>query len=237
MNAPWLFHSVEADLKIRTIREMDILSLALSKEVDAVWISEQHRLNGALFNGRVFSADIITPHLISGHWTEFRRIVAQMRRPELHSALAIRPLAVGGIITGPDGVIFGRRPHTCVYQAGEWQLPPAGSVDFSAARPQGVVDFVTMLLTELTEEIGLTADDVSIIGPVGIVEHANTHVLDLGIAMQTHLRRDQIHGRHQAHGNGEYDPLIVVERSEIQNFLSQPDITLQASIFLKTMEY
>lgn len=237
MNAPWLFHSVAADLQIRVVREMNVLSPTLSKDVDAIWNSEQYRLDGALFNGRVFSADIITPHLISGHWTEFRRIVAQMRRPELHSVLAIRPLAVGGIIMGPDGVIFGRRPRNCVYQAGEWQLPPAGSVDFSAARPEGVVDFVGMLLVELTEEIGLTAAEISVTGPVGMVEHAETHVLDLGIALQTRLGRDEIHARHQAHGNGEYDPLVVVARADIRNFLSQPDVTLQAPLFLQAIGY
>ena len=38
---------------------------------------------GDMFNGLVFSADTITPRLISGHLTEYRRVVAQMELPEL----------------------------------------------------------------------------------------------------------------------------------------------------------
>lgn len=233
MNKVFTFHHVTPDLRVCVVREMQPLPPVLSDAVDAVWESEQRRLDNRLFNGRVFSADVITPRLICGHWTEFRRIVAQMRRPELHPALCIRPMAVGGVISGPDGVVFGRRPKRAVYQAGEWQLPPAGSIDQTAARAEGNVDVIAMLLTELTEELGLTAEDVSDARPVGLVEHTGSHVLDLGIAVRTPLTAASLLAIHAERGNGEYDPLVVVPRSDLKAFLAQPDVNIQAPLFLR----
>jgi hypothetical protein len=207
----------------------------LSAIVDDVWSGEQHRLGGVLFNGAVFSADVITPRLICGHWTEFRRVVAQMRRPELHPKLGIRPMAVGGVIMGSDGVVFGRRPPRAIYQQGEWQLPPAGSIDSGAARADGAVDVAAMLLTELAEEMGLEAGEVSTPRPLGIVEHAGSHVLDFGMALHTRLSAEQIRSIHAARGNQEYGELAMVPQSELAAFLAQPDVTLQARRFLEWM--
>ncbi len=229
---PWPTHSVTADLAVRVVRPMPDLPAWLDHAVEAVWTSEQARLDGALFNGRVFSADVISPRLICGHWTEFRRIVAQMRRPELHPALGIRPLAVGGVIVGPDGVLFGRRPTRSVYQAGEWQLPPAGSVDLTAARDDGRVDVAAMVLHELAEELGLDATCVSPPVPVAIVEHPATHVLDLGMAMHTHLTAEAIAAAHQTSGNSEYDPLRVIPLRELTAFAAGAAVNGQAPIFL-----
>ena len=227
-----VFHPVDPGLLLRVTRKMTPLSPALAKAVDDIWNSEQARLGGRLFNGQVFSADTITPGLISGHWTEFRRVVAQMRQPELYDALRVRPLSVGGVIIGPDGVVFGRRPRHSVYQSGQWQMPPAGSIDLTAARPDGAVDFRAMLLTELAEEIGLIEAEVTVGPALGVVEHPGSRVHDLGIALTTQLGEHQILERHAALGNGEYDPLVVIRPQALAAFLRKPDVTLQAPLFL-----
>ena len=108
-----------------------------------------------------------------------------MDRPDLFDGLAQRPLAVNGIVLGPDGLVFGRRPDEVVYQPGQWQLPPAGCVDDRAARPDGTADMLAAVLAELREELGLAADVVSASQPLALVEHAGSHVLDLGIALRT----------------------------------------------------
>lgn len=231
----WRMHAVAVDVAVRVVRPMPPLPAALERTIDTIWEGEQQRLAGTLFNGQVFSADLITPHLVCGHWTEFRRIVAQMRDPSLHPGLGIRPLAVGGVIICPDGVLFGRRPARSVYQAGEWQLPPAGSVDANAGRPEGRVDIAAMVLQELAEELGLDATDVSPPIPVAIVEHPGTHVLDLGMAMHTPLSATAIAAAHQARGNGEYDPLVVVAQSDLPAFLANGAVNGQAPLFLRTL--
>jgi len=228
-------HDVTPGVRVCVVRPMPPLPDWLDREIDTIWHSEQQRLDGALFNGQVFSADVISPRLICGHWTEFRRIVAQMRKPELHPALGIRPLAVGGIIICPDGVLFGRRPTRSVYQAGEWQLPPAGSVDANAARAQGRVDVAAMVLQELAEELGLSAAEVSPPIPVGVVEHPGSHVLDLGMAMRTRLSATTLIATQQAQGNGEYEPLIAVKTDALPGFLNNFAVNGQAPFFLRKL--
>jgi hypothetical protein len=94
------------------------------------------------------------------------------------------------------------------------------------------VDVVAMLLTELAEEIGLQAHDVSNPCPLGMVEHAGSHVLDLGIALTTPRSATEILAIHAASGNGEYDPLMIVPHAELQAFLMREKVTLQAPLFL-----
>lgn len=171
-----------------------------------------------LFNGWVFCADRYDAASLDGHWTEYRRVVAQMADPALRAALGVRSLAVCGALCCPDGVVVGRREAGSVYQPGLWQLPPAGSVDQGCARDGGA-DLRAALLTELREELGLTADIVEAIRPLCLVEHP-TGVLDLGMQVTTALPGAAILAAHQAHGNGEYAELAVVPASGMKAWVA-----------------
>jgi hypothetical protein len=231
----WPVHAIAAEARFQVVRDMTPLPGPVEARIDALWQVAQARTGGKLFNGRVFSADVITPHLVCGHWTEFRRIVAQMEDAALFRLIGARPLAVGGLIVGPDGVVFGRRPPRAVYQAGEWQLPPAGSVDPGALRAEGMVDVVGQLLTELQEEVGLPAAAVSAPRLLCIVEHGNSHVLDLGIALRTDLGGDAIRAAHHRDGNAEYDPLDIVPLDRLAEFVAAAGALMnhQAPVFLR----
>ena len=147
----YVVHEVAPDAVARIDRIMPALPPVVDREVEQLWLAASERV-AAGGGGRLFSADRITPHLITGHLTEFRRIVAQMERPEL--GLDVRPLAVCGTLRCADGVVVGRRHRAAIYQAGMWQLPPAGSVDAGAVGADGVVDLRRQLLGELQEELG-----------------------------------------------------------------------------------
>ena len=230
----WRVHEVAAGVRFRVVRPMPPLPAALDAEVECLWQAAQAEMGGVLFNGRVFSADVITPRLVCGHWTEFRRVVAQMRRPDFFPLLGVRSLAVGGVIVGPDGVVFGRRPAGAVYQPGEWQLPPAGSVDASAAGPEGAVDVLRQFFAELREELGLEAAAVSAPRLLCIVEHPGSRVLDLGVAVTTALSAAAIRAAHAARGDGEYGALEVVPVAGLAAFLARAGGALngQARVFL-----
>lgn len=229
----WRIHEVATTVALRVTREAPPLSDTIEAEVAALWQAAQCRMGGCLFNGRVFSADAITPARIDGHWTEFRRIVAQMDRPALFAALGVRPLAVGGVILGADFVVFGRRPAGAVYQPGEWQLPPAGSIDPGAATGHAV-DPLRQLHAELAEELGMPASAVTAPRPLAIVEHPGSHVCDLGIALRTDWTEAAIRDAHAARGNGEYAALEMVPRTALPAFLAQHagQVTRQAPVFL-----
>lgn len=241
-----IIHEVADGLAVAATRPMPGLPAWLEAEIDRLWEAAQARTGGLLFNGRVFCADVITPRLICGHWSEYRRVVAQMARPELFPVLGQRSLAVGGVLRGPDGVVFGQRPARAIYQAGEWQLPPAGTVDGGAERAEGRVDVLATLYAELVEELGLPAADVRNPRPLCLVEHAvpgpdggaagglGSHVLDLGIALETPLDAAALRARHAAGGNEEYAALTFVKVEALPGFLAREAATVnvQAPIFL-----
>ena len=232
--AGWRVHDVAAAVEIRVVRDMPELPAAIEAEVAALWDAAQRRAGGRLFNGRVFSADAIAAARIDGHWTEFRRSVAQMQHPALFAALGVRSLAINGVIAGADFVVFGRRPDDAVYQPGEWQLPPAGSIDPSAEDGAGRIDPLRQVHAELAEELGMPADAVAAARALAIVEHPASHVCDLGIALGTDWTEAAIRAAHAARGNGEYTALELVPRTGLAAFLARHAgrVTGQAPAFL-----
>ena len=190
---------------------MPALSPALDAAVERHWATACARR--PLFNGRVFSADVIGEEIIEGHWTEYRRVVAQMAEPGLRSALFVRSLAVCGVVCGPDGVAVGRREARSAYQQGLWQMPPAGSVDQGAAEDGGA-SWQTALMAELREELGMGAEHVLGLRPLCVVEHP-TGVLDLGVRIDTGLGREALLRCHAAAPDQEYDRMLVVPPGEL----------------------
>ncbi len=228
----WRVHPIDPGVRLRVVRPMPALSAPLEAEVGRLWTLARAR-DGALFNGRVFSADRVSPGLIEGHWTEYRRVVARMARPELAAEMPVAPMAVGGVVVGDGFVVFGRRPAGAVYQAGQWQLPPAGSLDPGAADGDDI-DPVRQLLTELREEIGMPAESVSEPRALCVVEHPGSGVLDLGVALRTHWTPAAILDAHTQATDKEYDPLEIVPLPDLPEFLARHagHVTRQAAIFL-----
>jgi hypothetical protein len=221
----FLVHDLDPAVRVRVVRAMPDLDAPLDAAVERLWRTAAERVEaggaGTLFNGRVFSADRITPAEITGHITEFRRVVAQMEQPALFAALGLRPLAVCGVGRCADGVPFGRRHPAAIYQPGMWQLPPAGSVDPSAIAADGTVDLIAQVLAELTEELGIPPDQVDRPRPLCVVEHPGSHVSDVGLALATRLTGAQVAEAHRSHANAEYDFLRVVPFAELADFVDR----------------
>jgi 8-oxo-dGTP pyrophosphatase MutT (NUDIX family) len=232
-------HRLLDSVRVTVVREMPALDASLEAEIDRIWDAAQLQMAaggaGRLFNGRVFSADIIAEEHIGGHMTEFRRIVAQMHRPALFDVLGVRPLAVCGVLRCAGGVVVGRRHVGAIYQAGMWQLPPAGSVDAGALRADGSLDIAGQILKELREEVGIDATQVDTPRPLCLVEHPGSHISDLGMAISTALDAAEILAAHRAAGNDEYDPLLVVGDADIDEFIARAGTNLvpPALVFLQ----
>ena len=191
---------------MRVVRDMPPLDPALEAVVDRHW--QRAQAAHGLFNGQVFTADrVAPPGVVEGHWTEYRRVVAQMADPALFARLQVRGVAVCGVLCGPDGVTVGRREARSVYQAGQWQLSPAGSVDAGAAIPGGA-DWRRALLAALGEALGILEAEVATLHPMCLIQHP-TGVLDIGIRIDTALDTAAILARHEASGDAEYDRLLV----------------------------
>ena len=218
-------HDIAEDLIVRVTRPLPDLPARLDAQVETLWRTAAARVAaggaGTLFNGRVFSADRITPTEITGHITEFRRIVAQMEQPALFADLALRPLAVCGVVRCADGIPVGRRHPASIYQPGLWQLPPAGSVDPSAIDADGRVDLRAQVLRELEEELGVAGTQIDLVRPLCAVEHPGSHVTDIGLLLTTHLTGAQVLTAHRTRGNTEYDPLLCIPFADLSDFVAR----------------
>ena len=221
----FVVHELDAAVRVRVVRAMPELDAVVDAAVEELWRAAVARVAaggaGTLFNGRVFSADVISAGEITGHVTEFRRIVAQMEQPGLFGALGLRPLAVCGVLRCADGVPFGRRHPAAIYQPGMWQLPPAGSVDPSAVAADGTVDLAAQVLAELEEELGIPPDQVDRPRPLCVVEHPGSHVSDVGLALVTRLTAAQVLEAHRTHANAEYNFLRVVPFAGLADFVGR----------------
>jgi len=220
-----IVHPLAGKVRVQVHRAMPELPAALDAEVERLWQLASARMArgraGPLFNGRVISAERITPALITGHLTEFRRVVAQYEQPALFGELGLRPLAVSGVLCCTDGVVIGRRNMDAVILPGMWQLPPAGSVDASVVAEDGSVDLQQQLRLELQEELGLPPDCIDAPRTLCVAEHPVTRVSSVGMQIRTTLDAGAVLAAHRTGGNAEYAPLKVVPWAELPRFIAQ----------------
>lgn len=246
-NFDWRVYEASIDLKVQIGRSMPALPAAMEASVNQHWdIATRDHQN--LYNGRVFSVDAIYENRLIGHWTEFRRIVAQIRCPKLYATLQLRPLSVCGILLcsmegrqgsqSNTGIVIGRRAAGSLFQAAVWQLSPAGAVDPSSVGASGEVDWRKQVLMELQEELGVRPDTVHSMQPLCIVEYPGHHALELGVILRCSSNGETIIEAHRLFGNTEYDALRVLSLDEIVSSVGSGGDTLSHAsvLFLQSLK-
>jgi hypothetical protein len=223
----WIDYRAERTLNVREfLPTSTVMSVAgkvklpdlVERQVEALWQMEQTRRGTALFNGSLLSAIESSSEQIVGRVVEYRLLVAQRARPELYAVLQVRPVAVSGLLECPDGIVFGRRAVTVTQDAGSWELVPSGGLDASRFEP-GEINFLSQILAELQEEVGIGIESLSSVTPFCLVECLESHVLDIGIAMMTPLAGAALIRMHGIAGSKEYVELRVVARTELADFM------------------
>lgn len=197
------------------------LPAAVESDVEHLWQAEQQHRGTSLFNGKILSAVEISPHRIVGRVVEYRHLIAQRARPELFDVLRVRPVAVSGVFECADGIVFGRRPGTVTQDAGLWELVPSGGIDTSEVPEGAEVDYRAQILTELHEEIGIGSDSVASIRPFCLVDDLDSHVLDIGIVMESPLSASEVLKIHREAATKDYDELRIVHRAEVDAFIQK----------------
>lgn len=200
------------------------IPLFLRNEVDFIWDNKKKQFP-KLFNGRVFNVASLSPDIISGYWTEYKKVLAQTEKPELYSELAIRSLAVIGLIQCPEGFVLGKRTVKSVYLPGYWQSPPAGTVESRGGNDE--VDLIQQLYAEAEEELGLHAHHLMDPKIISATEHTDTHIIDIGILQKTNLSFQEVFDLWRQNNNPEYDELLCCVDYE-----SLPENTLPTTRFL-----
>ncbi|EUK18835.1 NUDIX hydrolase [Commensalibacter papalotli (ex Servin-Garciduenas et al. 2014)] len=220
----WNTTSLNSSLKISINSNIQKYSSSIENEVNTIWNNKRKQYPN-LFNGRVFNIEQLNTETITGYWTEYRYVLAQTEKPELYPDLSIRSLAVIGLIKCPDGFILGKRTVKSVYLPGYWQSPPAGTVESREGKDN--VDLHTQLYAEAEEELGLHQSNLINPRIISATEHTNTHIIDIGILLETKLSFQQIQTIWQVNNNPEYDEILCCSQ-----YSELPENTLPTTQFL-----
>ncbi len=150
----------------------------LDEQVLAIWREEKAQRGDALFDGTIFSADVVAPNIILGHWIPYRYALAGYRDPSLMKAVGVLPLAVNGLTRCRGRVLMGLRSPNVAASPDTWELAPSGGVDPEAVDGDHL-DVRRSLLQELEEETGFDATDVVSIEPFAAVKDWEGNALEL----------------------------------------------------------
>jgi len=173
------------------------LSPDQERRIDVLW-KEALQSNPAMFDGPILLVRAIDGENLSACRASYRHVVAMRRDPALRQALGgLRPLAVSGILSCPQGLVFGQRSAEVATAQGLWELVPSGGAESE--------DLDRQILGELEEEIGLCPPQVRLGPPAGLV---TTPVLvDVILPIETELNADAIFESHARLGSPEYTRL------------------------------
>lgn len=195
------------------------LPASLENEVEEIWRSEKVKRGANLFNGGLFSVQQVSGTTVSGRFVEYRRFLAQLRRPDFFAELQIRPLAVTGLLQNSEGIFFGHRNSGMAQQANCWELIPAGGMDASTLTENDEVQPAEQILHELKEEVGLDRSTVARPRLVAFCEEPEHRVFDLVLELETELDSSAVKSAHSGLVNPEHIDIVCVPWNDLETFL------------------
>lgn len=182
------------------------LSRGLSARVDALWkVAVAERPD--LFDGPILSVIELSAERAVLTRATYRQLWAALHDPAVKKALGLCPLAVSGILSCKDGLVFGRRASNVTQGAGHWELAPSGGVE--ATPDNRVPDLKAQILTELREEVGLIPEQVIVKSPVGLIEDFESGLVDVVFPLFADLSAADVMIAHAAASTKEYEALHV----------------------------
>jgi hypothetical protein len=201
------------DVMLVSLGGPEPLKQTVQQRVDLAW---KHACaeDASLFDGGVFSHHRLEEDvdgwvkLIEGRVVPYSWYIACRVDRALGEELRLWVLGVTGLLLCPDGAVVGRR-STTASGAGELELAPAGTIGRSDVI-DGKVDVRRCILSELHEELGLNAEDLSSPPlPFALIEDDMTRVADIALQMQTPFGFAQIVAIHENQSGREYDRLYL----------------------------
>ena len=229
-------HEVSPDLVVEIDSTAPALPDTLNGSVPEAWAAAQACAGGSLFNGQIFSVREFSPTIIRGAFLEYRFAVASYSSPDLAAALRVQQLSTCGVLRTSDGFVFGRRTGRAPYEAGLWQMPPAGAVDPNAIR-DAVVDLRAQIAIELEEELGLGWGVIRRSTPICVVKHHRSGVHDVGVLLDADCDFAAVQAAYAANKSNEYAELRLVTEEQLEDFFrSEGDRVVPAArMYLQTL--
>jgi hypothetical protein len=125
-------------------------------------------------------------------------------------------LAVTGVTRIGEGFVLGKRAND-VTDGGLWEFAPSGGVQRLPIEHQ--------ILTEATEELGVSVDSLSVGSPVALYVDSIEFTADLIIPLRVNLTLTEFLSTFVP---GEYERVEVVHAGQVETFLSRNSAELSA---------
>jgi len=216
---------------IDTGEELNISSSAQEK-IFSIWEQEKQKRGDDLFEGRIFNVTEITRETLTGFYIDYSVSLAQYRDPNLFDDIAVRPLAVSGLVECEQGIVFGLRNQNLTADAGQWELVASGGVDDTVRLDDGTVDVREQFLNELCEEINLPVESVSKLLPIILLEDSETHVCDIVLETRLSVGADTLFPLFNECGREEYVSIDIIQQHNVKSFVQ----LMKGSITPATLE-
>ncbi|MEL0106317.1 MAG: hypothetical protein VW802_05160 [Rhodospirillaceae bacterium] len=195
------------------------MSAEAQERASAIWAAEKQKRGEDLFDGHIFNVTDITREVLTGHFIDYSLSLAQYCEPALFEELAVRSLAVSGIVTCPQGIVFGLRNENLTADAGMWELVASGGVDKSVRLKNGTVDVREQFLNELHEEVNIPPEAVEEMFTSLLLEDSLTHVCDIVIEAKLSIGVEQIYPLFNECGREEYVSIDIISEQGVKSFL------------------
>lgn len=200
-------HMLEADFTLEVLAgKSRTLSADVERRVSELWSAETSR-TPHLFDGYMVSVIEHRRDHITVRPTSYRYWLAQTLDPQLGSALEVKPLAVSGVLSCPEGVLLGLRAAHVLQSPGLWELAPAGSVSG--------LDPVDQLFEEMTGELGIPRAWIRSCEVAGLLEDTDSGVHDIVFRLETDRPAASLVGAHRKRGSDEYSEVRVVSPTDL----------------------
>lgn len=139
-------------------------------KINAAW-NEARRENPGLYDGTLAEFVKLDANNVTVRFVPYRYYVASRRCPGL--GLDIIPVGVSGVVLAQRAakryVLLGKRGRHVSQHPGCFELVPSGTIDQSAGRSDGSVDFTATLRQEFIEETGAEISCIAQIEPFCLV--------------------------------------------------------------------
>ena len=214
-------HPLSPSFQIRLSAPLS-LSSQVEKRVDELWRAALSSTNSRLFNGLIFSATSVGPDELRGRFVEYKYHIAQQMDIRLAPILRIAPVCLSGVLTCPEGILFGKRQDGLATRPGVWGLMPSGCLTPDTFSADGSVDYVKAFLYALKDELNIDAHFLSDLSHNALIaEHSiDGEGYSLVMNAQIALSSLAIKHRHLNANEDKYSEIVAVPPADVESFLS-----------------
>lgn len=197
-----------------TPRKIELSDLE-EREIERVWEREKKIKGDHLFNGQLLNYSTHDETQLTGYFIEYKHYLAQLHNPSLYETLRVEGIGISGVTRAGDFVLFGKRAAHVTTHPLFYELAPAGGIDPSFVRGEGVPLSIPFI-QEMYEEVGVQEESVLSIKPFALVYDREMHLYEVcaNIELDVHILEKSFIP------SLEYDALCWVPQSDLGHFIS-----------------